>query len=175
MVMKKLLILLAMLQGLNLYAQRNPFSLFDREMSFATHFVDFYVGGARIMDDPYSEEEPPTWTGFTYTWLKDRKGYYVSLGRTEEKQHGIIGGVAYRVFLGENAPVDIHVYAGVGIIDGATGLDFGIRIGRPSIFDVSCFDVSIGCQIYRDRYMPTVGFGLYIWGIPTLICLAAAL
>ncbi len=30
-----------MVQSLNLYAQRNPFSLFDQERSLATHFVDF--------------------------------------------------------------------------------------------------------------------------------------
>lgn len=173
--MKKLLILLAMVQGLNLYAQRNPFSLFDQERSLATHFVDLYVGEAHLMGDPYYEEEQSTWIGLTYTWLKDRKGYYVSLGRTEEKSHGIIGGVAYRVFAEGKAPVDLHVYAGVGIVDGATGLDFGIRIGRPSIFEVSCVDVTIGCQMYRDRYMPTIGFGLYIWGIPTLVCLFASL
>lgn len=41
-----------MVQSLNLYAQMNPFSLFDQERSLATHFVDFYLGGARIMDDP---------------------------------------------------------------------------------------------------------------------------
>ena len=66
------------------------------------------------------------------------------------------------------------VLANTGLIDGRhVGAEAGFRFGWKGSRRLSGLDFGVGCQVFRDGFVPTVEVGLYIWGVPVLcgLCL----
>ena len=140
--------------------------------AFSQHFADCYVGAtctlnggsAFGMNDDY-------WFGFSYTWVGNRVGPYISVGSDLEGSWELVGGAAFRLTDPGSAALDWQLYGGVGFIDRSLGFDAGMRFGWRSSHRLSHWDFGFGCQYFQGTIMPTVSVGLYIWGIPTVICL----
>ena len=103
-------------------------------------------------------------------------GPYITVGTYSDwGSVNVIGGAAFRVPNSENSSLDVQIYGGCGHIGGTFGADIGVRICGLSTHRVSHWDVAAGCQFCQGVFIPTVSVGLYIWGIPVLICLGFAL
>ena len=142
------------------------------EKAFCQHFMDFYVGAVCSPGNGEAYElDGDTWFGFNYTWVGERVGPYISVGSNFEGDWEVIGGAAYRLTNPDTASLDWQVYGGIGFTDGSLGFDVGTRFGWRSSYQLSHWDFGFGCQYFHRSIMPTVSVGLYIWGIPTVICL----
>ena len=140
--------------------------------AFSQHFADCYVGAPYPLQGGSAFElGDELWFGLSYTWVGSRVGPYVSVGSDLEGGWELIGGAAFRLTNPDTAALDWQLYGGAGFIDGALGFDAGMRFGWRSSRRLSGWDFGFGCQYVRGTIMPTVSVGLYIWGIPTLICL----
>ena len=142
------------------------------ERAFSDHFVDFYMGFncSRDIEDHYSFDDE-TWFGFSYTWIGNRVGPYVSLAFNADGCFSVLGGAAFRLTDPETATMDWHLYGGSGLIDECLGFDVGTRFAWRSSHKLSHWDFGFGCQFSQGSITPTVSVGLYIWGIPTVLCL----
>ena len=140
--------------------------------AFCDHFVDFYMGFNCSKDygDYYSFDDE-AWLGFSYTWIGNRVGPYVSLAFNADESFSILGGVAFRLTDPKTATMDWHLYGGAGLIDECLGFDVGTRFAWRSSQKLSHWDFGFGCQFSQGSITPTVSVGLYIWGIPTVLCL----
>ena len=139
---------------------------------FCNHFADFYMGFGCSKDyGDYYETTGDVWCSLSYTWIGNRIGPYMSLGTNFDECGSVFGGVAYRITNPDTANLDWQVYGGLGLMDGMFGLDIGTRFAWRSSYTLSHWDFGFGCQFTQGTIMPTVNVGLYIWGIPTLICL----
>ena len=140
--------------------------------AFCDHFVDFYMGFncSKDYEDHYSFDDE-TWFGFSYTWIGNRVGPYVSLALNADECFSILGGVAFRITDPKTATMDWHLYGGAGLIDECLGFDVGTRFAWRSSHKLSRWDFGFGCQFSQESITPTVSVGLYIWGIPTVVCL----
>ena len=139
---------------------------------FCNHFADFYLGFGCSRDySDYYETNGDVWCGLNYTWIGNRIGPYMSLGTNFDECCSVFGGVAYRITDPYTATLDWQVYGGLGLMDGRIGLDIGTRFAWRSSYVLSHWDFGFGCQFSHGTVMPTLNVGLYIWGIPTLICL----
>ena len=145
------------------------------ERAFCNHFVDFYVGFncSRYYDDYYEYDD--AWFGFSYTWIGNRVGPYMSLAINADECFSVLGGVAFRLTDPRTATLDWHLYGGAGLIDEGLGFDIGTRFAWRSAHKLSHWDFGLGCQFSQESIIPTVSVGLYIWGIPTVVCLGIAL
>ena len=144
----------------------------SREKTFCQHFADFYVGAACTLQGGGAfEPNDDTWFGFSYTWVGSRVGPYLSAGMDFEGGWELIGGATFRLTNPQSDILDWQLYGGVGFIDGGIGFDFGTRFAWRSSYQLSHWDFGFGCQYFQGNIMPTVSVGLYIWGIPTVICL----
>lgn len=139
------------------------------ERGFSDHFVNFYMG-MDCSNDSYFAIDGENYYGLSYTWIGNRVGPYISLASDLDECWSIIGGAAYRITDPSTATLDWQVYGGVGLIDRSFGFDVGTRFAWRSSHKVSHWDFGLGCQFYSGNVMPTVSLGLYIWGIPVLIC-----
>ena len=152
------------------YARKDPHG------AFCNHFVDFYAGFncSKNYDDFY-EFDDEAWFGISYTWIGNRVGPYMSLAFSTDDRFSVLGGVAFRLTDPRTATLDWHLYGGVGLIGEGLGLDVGNRFAWRSSHKLSHWDFGFGCQFSRESMIPTVSVGLYIWGIPTVICLGLVL
>ena len=140
------------------------------EKLFCNHFADFHMGvGCSKSNSDYYEMNDDYWFGFSYTWIGDRIGPYISLETNFDECGSFFGGVAYRITNPDTASLDWQVYGGIGLLEGMLGLDVGTRFAWRSSYKLSHWDFGFGCQFTHGMIMPTVSVGLYIWGIPTLI------
>lgn len=143
-----------------------------REKTFSQHFADFYVGAACTLQEGVSfEPNDDTWFGFSYTWVGERVGPYISAGMDFKGSWELVGGAAFRLTNPWRDSLDWQLYGGVGFIDSSIGFDFGTRFAWRSSYQLSHWDFGFGCQYFNGNIMPNVSVGLYIWGIPTVICL----
>lgn len=142
------------------------------EKAFCNHFADFYMGFpfTKDYDNRYVMNED-YWYGLGYTWIGHRVGPYITVGTNFDDCFSVIGGAAYRITNPDTSSLDWQVYGGAGLMCGSFGVDFGTRFAWRSSYKLSHWDFGFGCQITKDMIMPTVNVGLYIWGIPTLICI----
>ena len=153
-----------------------PYSSRDSERSFCNHFVDFFIGFncSKYYDD-YYEFDDEAWFGFSYTWIGNRVGPYMSLAFNSDECFSALGGVAFRLTDPRTATLDWHLYGGAGLINEGLGFEFGTRFAWCSTNRLSHLDFGFGCQFSQESIIPTVSVGLYIWGIPTVICLGLVL
>ena len=145
----------------------------SEERNFCNHFADFYTGFSCSKE--YSgkyEFSDDYWFGFTYTWIGNRVGPYLSAGLDFDMSYSVIGGAAFRLTNPQTASLDWQLYGGAGLIDGSFGFDVGTRFAWRSTSKLSHWDFGFGCQFFHGNIMPTVSVGLYIWGIPAVIGLS---
>lgn len=142
----------------------------SEERNFCNHFADCYAGiiCSRSYEGRY-EFTDDYWFGFTYTWIGNRVGPYISGGFDFDGSYSVIGGAAFRLTNPQTASLDWQLYGGAGLIDGNFGFDVGTRFAWRSTSKLSHWDFGFGCQFFHGNIMPTVSVGLYIWGIPAVI------
>lgn len=140
------------------------------QSSFCSHFVDFYAGFdcSRSYDDYYAFDDE-AWFGFSYTWIGNRVGPYMSLALNTDGGFSVLGGAVFRLTDPRTASLDWQLYGGAGLIDRNIGLDIGTRFAWRSSRSLSRWDFGFGCQFSKETVMPTVSVGFYIWGIPVLV------
>lgn len=142
---------------------------------FSQHFTDVYVGFCcEKLEQNYYEWNETYRVGFSYTWIGNRIGPYVSGAYDFEEGYSVVGGAAVRLTNPDAASLDWQLYGGVGLMDGSLGFDVGTRFGWRSKHNVSFFDLGLGCQFSHGVIMPNVSVGLCIWGIPTVLCIGLA-
>ena len=142
---------------------------------FSQHFTDVFVGFCCERMDDYGFEWDETFrVGFSYTWIGNRVGPYISGAYDFEGGYSIVGGAAVRLTNPATAELDWQLYGGVGLMDGGLGFDVGTRFGWRSTRQVSFWDFGFGCQFFHGVIMPNVSVGLCIWGIPTVVCIGLA-
>ena len=142
----------------------------SEERNFCSHFADCYVGFccSRQYGGGYEFNED-YWFGFSYTWIGNRIGPYLSAGFEMDECFSVIGGAAFRLTDPRTAGLDWQLYGGAGLIDGSFGFDVGSRFAWRSTSKLSHWDFGFGCQFFQGNIMPTVSVGLYIWGIPVAV------
>lgn len=142
---------------------------------FSQHFTDVFVGFCcERLEENYFEWDETCRVGFSYTWIGNRVGPYLSGAYDFDEGYSVVGGVALRLTDPALASLDWQLYGGAGLMDGSLGFDIGTRFGWRSTHQVSHWDFGLGCQFFQGVIMPTVSVGLCIWGIPTVVCLGLA-
>ena len=145
----------------------------SEERNFCNHFADCYAGVICSMSyEGKYELTDDYWFGFTYTWIGNRVGPYISGGFDFEGSYSVVGGAAFRLTNPQTASLDWQLYGGAGLIDGNFGFDVGTRFAWRSTSKLSHWDFGFGCQFFHGNIMPTVSVGLYIWGIPAVFGLS---
>lgn len=140
------------------------------ERRFSDHFTDLWLGIACSNEwGGGFEADGDLWCGFSYTWIGNRVGPYASVGINLDEGFAVIGGAAFRLTDPSAGALDWQLYGGAGLIDGSLGAEVGTRFGWRSSYRLSHWDFGFGCQFTRDRIIPTVSVGLYIWGIPVMV------
>ena len=140
------------------------------------HFIDFRVGLPFYRNYEGSmEADDYSWYGFSYTWIGNRIGPYITVASDLDGLGSVIGGAAFRITDPVTALFDWQVYGGLGLIYGQFSADIGTRFGLPAPHSVSHWDFGFGCQFSKGMIMPTVSVGLYVWGIPVVVGLSLAL
>ena len=151
----------------------NIFSPNRVKKEFCNHFIDFYTGFGCSKD--YGENYVATGEiccGFSYTWIGNKVGPYLSLGIDNDECGSILGGIAYRITDSNTTNIDWQLYGGAGLVYGAFGFELGTRLAWGSLYSLSHWDLGFGCQFSQGMIIPTVSVGLYIWGIPAIIGVA---
>jgi len=154
-----------------------PATAFRKESQkhFSQHFMDMSVGFCcENLDKNYYEWNETYRFGFSYTWIGNRIGPYVSGAYDFDDGYSVVGGAAFRLTNPATASLDWQLYGGVGLMDGSLGFDVGTRFGWRSKHNVSLFDFGVGCQFSHGAIMPNVSVGLCIWGIPVVLCIGLA-
>ena len=125
-----------------------------RQPPFCNHFADFYIG-AGCLKDPggFYEMNDGYRFGFSYTWIGERIGPYMSLGTDFDGGGSIFGGMAYRITDTDTASLDWQFYGGFGFLDGMFSLDAGTRFAFRSTSRLSHWDFGFGCQFNYGMIM----------------------
>lgn len=140
-----------------------------QDLGFSRSFVDAYAGFVQCSDCDYVDE---TFIGLRYTWLKERVGPYLSLALSTDGCGAGFAGAAWRAFDESRSNIDLHLYGGLGLVyEECLAVELGVRFAWKSESCVSHWDFGLGCQFWGGAVTPTVEVGLYIWGIPVLVCL----
>ena len=148
----------------------------DAPKSFSSHFLDMT---ASIVVERGGEGgfEPSDYYrfGFSYTWVGNRVGPYVSGSTDFDGDWAFAAGAAFRLTNPETSAMDWQLYAGPALSASGFGAEMGTRFAWRTKGSVSLWDFGFGCQFYRDQIVPSVSVGLCIWGIPVAlgICLTA--
>ena len=149
----------------------DPLPSFDTDQphGFCRNFFDLYAGLVQYNDSEYVDE---VFVGLRYTRLKERVGPYFSAALSIDGCGAFFAGAALRAFSEERSDTDLQLYGGVGLVYGcALAGEAGLRFAGKSTSKTSHWDFGIGCQFWQGAVVPTVEVGLYVWGIPLLICL----
>ena len=142
----------------------------DEYDGFSWHFADAWAGPVTGRDGFTGEN----FFGIRYSYMQHRVGPYVSAAFSTHESNAIWIGAACRFTRPLTSDLDFQAYGGVGLIDGRhVGAEAGVRFGWKGSRRLSGLDFGVGCQVFRDGFVPTVEVGLYIWGVPVLcgLCL----
>ncbi len=124
----------------------------------------------------WSYYDEDCFVGLRFTYLPNRVGFYASAAYSYEESWSAFAGTAFRLTSEDNSNLDLHLYAGGGLVDGEVGAgELGLRFGWKGHGKMSLCDLSVGCQFFDHCIAPTVSVGFAIWGVPVAIgvCIVA--